>query len=139
VENKDTVLVVEDDHDLRALTLDLLDAEGYTVVGARHGREATALILAGLRPDLVVLDLRMPLMTGPELLRWLRGHPSLRVVPVLVVSTRDRRRAALEHEVQGWVQKPSSATELLATIARLCADRRSAERRRSGSGIRTAV
>lgn len=140
MEKKYTLLVVEDDHDLRAMTRELLADEGYLVVEARNGGEAVALLSGGLRPDLVVMDLCMPIMSGPEVLDWMRAQPTVRPIPVLVVSCKDRTLASLRHEVQGWIAKPPSPSELLTAIARLCAvaNRRAVGRRSSGR-FRAAV
>ena len=79
-----TLLLVEDDYDIRAMLVMLLDMEGYHVVRATNGREALTLLEEGLRPHLILLDLMMPVMNGwqfrEETLNPLRGktarHPA---------------------------------------------------------------
>lgn len=141
VAKQHTLLVVEDDHDLRTLTLELLRDEGYAAVGARNGREAVALLNGGLGPACVLLDLCLPVMSGPELLEWMRAHPRVGAVPVLIVSCKARALVpSLQHDVQGWIVKPPSPSELLATVERLCAGGRSVGgRRSSGSAFRAAI
>jgi CheY-like chemotaxis protein len=94
-----TVLLAEDDLPIRDALQDLLEEQGFDVVPADHGRQALE-YLATNRPDLVILDLMMPLVTGWQVLETVRNQPELANVPVLVMT------AAARH-------KPAGATELL--------------------------
>src|SRR5213078_3716941 len=80
-----TVLVVEDDPDIRDIVQDLLESEGYDVVPASHGRQALE-FLAGVKhaakPDLVILDMMMPLVDGRQVLETMRHDPLLSSIPV---------------------------------------------------------
>jgi two-component system cell cycle response regulator DivK len=80
-----TILVVEDNELNLKLFGDLLGAAGFTVVAARDGLQA----MAALRrqcPDLVVMDIQLPEVSGLEVIRWLRADPRLSSVPVLAMS-----------------------------------------------------
>lgn len=80
------VLIVEDDEDIRAsLELALGDA-GWDVATAVNGRDGLRAALTGRPPDVVVLDLMMPVMHGWELTQMLRAHPALGRVPLVVTS-----------------------------------------------------
>jgi two-component system response regulator MprA len=81
------VLVVDDDADSRDTLADVLAEEGYAVQKAGGADEALAMLIGGLRPQLVLLDLVMPGMSGDELLARLRGT-DLAAVPVVVLSAR---------------------------------------------------
>jgi CheY-like chemotaxis protein len=111
----EVVMVVDDDEDLRELVVQCLRDAGFDAVGARHGREALARIRGGLAPDLVVLDLEMPVMTGWELRRELLRDPALAGLPVLVASSADPGPLAADP----YLQKPYRASDLLRAVAAL--------------------
>jgi CheY-like chemotaxis protein len=81
----ETIHVVEDHDDSRRMLEDMLTQAGFRVLTATDGAEALRL-LASERPDLIVLDLILPWVNGVEVLRTVRDHPQLRIVPVLVVT-----------------------------------------------------
>jgi len=82
-----TILIVEDDPDLRETLAEILLCERYQVLTAAHGHEGL-LLLSSLRvlPDVILLDLRMPVMDGREFRSVLRGDPVWQVIPVVVYS-----------------------------------------------------
>ncbi|BDG01332.1 response regulator [Anaeromyxobacter oryzae] len=80
------VLVVEDEHELRALIARWLETRGYQVVEAPDGRDAVELLEAGLEPDVILLDLTMPRMDGRAFLEWLRNEPKHAHRRVIVAS-----------------------------------------------------
>lgn len=79
------ILVVDDDEAVRDGTVECLTDEGYDVRAASNGRDALEL-LETLRPELVVLDWRMPVMSGQELLAVLGADASLATIPVLILT-----------------------------------------------------
>src|SRR5436190_5778708 len=80
-----TVLVVDDEPDVRNTVAMILEDEGYRVVTARDGREALNKVRSQL-PDAILLDLMMPVLDGAGFLRECRANPECRRVPVLVMS-----------------------------------------------------
>ncbi|MGH2379537.1 MAG: response regulator [Candidatus Limnocylindria bacterium] len=111
------ILAVEDDDPTAELVRAVLEGDGHEVRIASDGRKALA-ELAGWRPDIVILDLLLPALSGHALLRYLRDLPEYRQVPVLVMS------AALPtlQEVDGAtavLAKPFELPELLTLIAGL--------------------
>lgn len=80
-----TILVVEDNALNLKLFADLLGAAGFAVVAAQDGREAMALARRR-RPDLVVMDIQLPEISGLEVTRWLKADPQLARVPVLAMT-----------------------------------------------------
>jgi CheY-like chemotaxis protein len=110
------VLVVEDDFDIREAMTMVLEDEGYVVGSAANGREALDLLATTPRPDVIVLDLMMPIMNGWEFLKALRADPSYEALNVVVVSAVPDGSAFAP--VQGVVPKPIDMDRLLATVRR---------------------
>ncbi len=82
-----TILIVDDCKDIAIILARYLASEGYKTVTAANGLEAQR-YLVGQTPDCILLDLMMPDMSGTELLHSLRNDPTLRTVPVVLVSAR---------------------------------------------------
>jgi CheY-like chemotaxis protein len=103
-----TVLVAEDDEDLRLMIRTLLGMRGYRVVEARDGQE-TLEVAKGARPDIVLMDLQLPRLNGFAVARFLRQTDAFRRVPIIVVSAHDpakHRNLALAAGCNAYVQKP---------------------------------
>jgi two-component system, sensor histidine kinase and response regulator len=107
-----TVLVVDDEIDIRESLRDALRDEGYDVHLACNGQEALDLLPQLPRPCAVILDILMPVMGGADAFRAIRATPSLADVPILV-STSDPSRAPASALV---MKKPISLERLLATV-----------------------
>jgi CheY-like chemotaxis protein len=113
------VLVVDDDSSIRRLLVALLRHQGYQTLEARNGVEALAEMRAG-SPDLVVMDLVMPEMSGWDVLRERAGDASLLRIPIIVVSannTQLMRAGVLAKHVSGWIAKPFDLDRVLTTVA----------------------
>ena len=113
-------LVVDDDAEMRRLLTLFLEKEGYAVETADDGREALERARSA-RPDLVLLDLRMPVLGGIEFLRVRRAERDLAAIPVLVLSS-DPGGAyvAAALEADGFLAKPLDLKELRRQVGRLC-------------------
>src|SRR5262245_62128839 len=85
------VLVVEDEPDIRDMMTALLEAQGYTVFGARHGGEALAHLQAGSLPCIILLDLMMPVMDGWTFCQEAQKVPAFASIPIVVVSAVSRQ------------------------------------------------
>jgi two-component system cell cycle response regulator DivK len=117
-----TVLIADDHDDSRELLQLLLQGAGYDVHEAKDGREC--LILAReLQPDLIVMDLSMPVLDGWGVFRELQGDQRTRTIPCVAVSAHAdlNRKRALEAGFTAYVSKPFSSEELLKTIAEVVA------------------
>lgn len=79
------ILVVEDEVDLRQLYMEILTQEGFEVQGASNGEEGLSLLLK-IHPNLVLLDLKMPIMDGTEMLQKMSEQESSKTVPVIILS-----------------------------------------------------
>ena len=114
-----TVLVV-DDEPLIAMALQAaLEDENYRVLTAANGKQGLQR-LAETRADIVVLDMMMPVMNGPAMLRALAADPDLRGIPVIIVSSLPE--ATIRSQTDGAAAillKPYTAAEMLRTIARV--------------------
>ena len=115
---KCTVLVIDDDEEIRSALAEILELSGYDVAVAADGQEGVDLLAIGLAPAAIVIDLLLPRMDCWTFLTVLRDDPRLRVVPVLVTS------AVAGEQPPGadaWLQKPFDLTQLDRAVARLCA------------------
>jgi PAS domain S-box-containing protein len=119
------VLVVEDNPDMNAFISETL-AAGYQVVQAFDGQEGLNKALE-LRPDLILCDIMMPVMSGDQLVRELRQRQELDDVPIVLLTARaddELLVQLLKEGAQDYLQKPFAADRLLAKMDRLIADRR---------------
>jgi CheY-like chemotaxis protein len=108
-----SVLVVDDDEAIRDVIAEVLRDEGYNVISAENGAEALREIKREPHPDLVLLDLMMPVMSGWEVLELLQANEELSRIPVVVVSAMTAP-GATEH-----LAKPIDLDRLLDTVGRL--------------------
>ncbi|HET6151016.1 MAG TPA: response regulator [Polyangia bacterium] len=115
---KGRVLVVEDDELLRDAMGPLLEAEGYDVSFAENGGEALKYLHSEAAPDLIVLDLRMPVMNGWEFRAIQKDDPKLGLIPVVAISA-DGSAQAAAISAEAYLRKPVEPKEFLATIARV--------------------
>src|SRR3954452_17109085 len=89
---KKTILLVEDDLDIRDLLQDYLEEQGYDVVPAGTGKQAIDFLVLDRQspPDMLILDLMMPIMTGWQVLERIRQEPQLADMPVVVLTAAAR-------------------------------------------------
>jgi two-component system cell cycle response regulator DivK len=112
------ILVVEDQEDNRQIVRDLLTATDYEVIEAENGEEALAAV-AKQRPDLILMDIQLPVMDGYEATRRIKADPALAAIPVIAVTSyalsgdEEKARAA---GCDDFVPKPFSPRQLLAKI-----------------------
>ena len=112
------ILVVEDQEDNRQILRDLLGNAGYELTEAENGEEAIAAV-ARRRPDLILMDIQLPVMDGYEATRRIRTNPDLRSVPIIAVTSyalAGDENKALAAGCDGYVTKPYSPRDLLAKV-----------------------
>jgi DNA-binding response OmpR family regulator len=113
------ILIVDDEEGFRDGMADLLNMEGYEVSVARDAVEAVSM-LPDFRPDVILLDLRMPLLDGEAFLRGIRGLPASREVPVVLISAKEELRViASRYGAAGYLSKPFEAPQLLSLLERV--------------------
>ncbi len=116
--NAPLILVVEDEAALVTLLRYNLEREGFRVAAARDGEEAL-LLAREQKPDLVLLDWMLPLLSGIEVCRQIRRMPELRQVPIIMLTARgeegDKLRG-LDSGADDYVTKPFSPSELIARV-----------------------
>jgi CheY-like chemotaxis protein len=109
-----TVMIIEDEPDAADLFAEMMRLNGYRVIKAYSSTPALTLI-AQEKPDVIILDIMMPEISGLEVLRYIRGEPELASIPVVVVSakaTPDDIRAGLEAGASIYLTKPVSYMDL---------------------------
>ena len=112
------ILVIEDQEDNRAILRDLLTASGYALIEATDGA-AGVTMAAAEKPDLILMDIQMPVMDGYEATRRIKADPALKAIPVIAVTSyalsgdEAKTRAA---GCDGYIAKPYSPRALLALI-----------------------
>lgn len=129
---KQTILIVEDDTDINNLLKKILTKAGYPVRQAFSGTEAK-LLLSMEKPDLILLDLMLPGMSGEAFILFVRGELGLKV-PVIVLSAKsglESKVAVLGEGADDYITKPFEPAEMLARIGAVL--------RRCGPGVETAV
>jgi DNA-binding response OmpR family regulator len=109
-------LAIEDDDDTRTFMLQALAAEGYDVRGAPHGVAALD-VLRAWQPDLILLDLRMPVMSGREFAEAYQETAGPHAPIVLLTAARDPAETAAEMAAAGSLAKPFDLFELLNVVA----------------------
>jgi CheY-like chemotaxis protein len=112
-----TIMIIEDEADIRDSLRDLLELEGYRVTTAAHGREALDILGRGPLPDLILLDLLMPVMNGRDFRAAQRANPRFRSVPVLMMSADRNPETKMEDPSLQCIKKPLDLDELLSSIA----------------------
>lgn len=112
------VLIVEDDADLRQAVAEVIEDQGYACRHATNGIEAMAALNLE-RPDLLIADLIMPLMSGVDLLARLRENPSYRDIPVIAMTAASDRMLGVKLNVP-VLDKPIDLPVLRQMLARYC-------------------
>jgi two-component system KDP operon response regulator KdpE len=125
-----TILVVDDEPQIRRVLRAALSAEGYTIVEARDGREALDKLRAD-RPDMVLMDVNMPELDGVQACREIRATSQIPIIMLTVRGAEKDKVRALDAGADDYVVKPFGIQELLARIR--------VALRRSGAGQETGA
>jgi CheY-like chemotaxis protein len=112
------VLIIDDEHDTCEMVAEILIRAGYSVAIARNGQHALEL-LAVVRPELIFLDLQMPVLDGASFREQQRRNPELIQIPTVVV-TGSREESQLDPAIAATLRKPVRAKDFLALVRRYC-------------------
>jgi two-component system KDP operon response regulator KdpE len=121
VTERPCILVIDDEPVLRESICEAFEDEGFNVVGAANGEDAVRALRNGHVPDLVLLDLDMPIMGGAEFQVWLREQSApLGTTPVVLMSASDRvAQVARELRVEAFLVKPVLPSIVFAAVRRV--------------------
>jgi CheY-like chemotaxis protein len=109
------VLVVDDDEDIRQLVDMALSSEGHQVITAQHGAAALEVLATSL-PDVILLDMKMPVMDGWELARRYRAMPGPHAPIVVITAAQDAGSRAAEVAADGHLPKPFDLEDLFRVV-----------------------
>ena len=115
---KKTVLIVEDNELNMKLFNDLLEAHGYATLKTGHGIEAMELARAH-KPDLILMDIQLPEVSGLEVTRWLKADEELKSIPVIAITAfamKGDEERIREGGCEAYMSKPISVAKFIATI-----------------------
>lgn len=113
-----TVLIVEDNELNMKLFHDLLEAHGYNIIGTRDGMEALR-IARDSRPDLILMDIQLPEVSGLEVTKWIKEDDRLKSIPVIAVTAfamKGDEEKIREGGCEAYIAKPISVTNFLGTV-----------------------
>ncbi len=113
-----TVLIVEDNELNMKLFHDLLEAQGYATLQTKDGREALQLAREH-RPDLVLMDIQLPEVSGLEVTKWIKEDENLRDIPVIAVTAfamKGDEEKIRQGGCEAYIAKPISVSEFLETV-----------------------
>jgi two-component system, cell cycle response regulator DivK len=116
--NNKCILVVEDQDDNRQILRDLLGSAGFDLIEAESGEDALA-ALGRRRPDLILMDIQLPVMDGYEATRRIRADPEFAAIPIIAVTSyalAGDEAKALAAGCNAYVTKPFSPRALLAKV-----------------------
>jgi two-component system cell cycle response regulator DivK len=115
-----TVLIVEDNELNMKLFHDLLEAHGYDTVGTCDGTGVVELARAH-RPDLILMDIQLPKVSGLEVTKWIKADPELQRIPVVAVTAfamRGDEERILQGGCEAYLSKPISIAKFMETVRR---------------------
>ncbi|NLH80495.1 MAG: response regulator [Phyllobacteriaceae bacterium] len=113
-----TVLIVEDNELNMKLFHDLLEAHGYRTLQARNGFDAMDVARAD-RPDLILMDIQLPEVSGLEVTKWLKEDDDLRTIPVIAVTAfamKGDEERIRQGGCEAYISKPISVAKFLETV-----------------------
>ena len=116
------ILVVDDSVTMLMSLKATLSMSGYEVETANNGQAALDKLNAGIKPNLILTDINMPVMGGMELIGKVRAMPAFRFIPILTLTTEGdaaKRDQGKRQGATGWIVKPVSGNDLIAVIKKV--------------------
>jgi two-component system response regulator VicR len=114
-----SILLIDDDTDIRMSLREFLMSEGFIVHTARDGQHALSMLERLVPPDLILLDYKMPVMDGKQFLAVMRRTPALQAIPVIILSAATREWSGAHLEAIEVLNKPIDLDVLLEAVNRV--------------------
>jgi len=114
------VMIVEDNELNMKLFHDLLESRGYDIIETRDGMEALK-VARSERPDLILMDIQLPEVSGLEVTKWIKEDDDLKAIPIIAVTAfamKGDEEKIREGGCEAYIAKPISVTNFLETVAR---------------------
>jgi len=115
-----TILIVEDNELNMKLFRDLLQAHGYETLQTKNGQEALALAREH-HPDLIIMDIQLPEVSGLEVTRWIKSDESIHDIPIVAVTAfamKGDEEKIREGGCEAYIAKPITVTQFIDTVKR---------------------
>ncbi|WP_243370334.1 response regulator transcription factor [Geotalea sp. SG265] len=116
---KKKILIVDDSELVLMMARDALEAAGYTVFCAQNGLEANSYIFSADRPDLIIMDVMLPMLEGNKKVKLLKEKDLISRIPILLLSSKSEdelRRLQEESGADGYIGKPFSPASIVAAV-----------------------
>lgn len=120
-----SILIIDDSELVLAMAKDALEEGGYTVQTATNGIEANRYIFSKNRPDLIIMDIMMPMLDGNKKAKILKENEMSRDIPILLLSSKsdeEMRRLTAEAGADGYILKPFSPIEIIGKVRKRLAE-----------------
>lgn len=120
-----TILIIEDNTEIRENTMEILELEGYSILIAENGKIGFEMAIEK-QPDVVICDIMMPVMNGYEVLQGLKKHATTNHIPLIFVTASTERKdiqMAMDMGATDYVQKPFETEILLEVLNRVLSGR----------------
>ncbi|MBU5613625.1 response regulator [Geomonas azotofigens] len=117
---KEKILIIDDSELVLAMAKDALDQAGYQVVTATNGIEANRFIFSKDRPDLIIMDIMMPMLDGNKKAKLLKENEVSRDIPILLLSSKseaEMRQLVDEAKANGYILKPFTPEQITAAVS----------------------
>jgi CheY-like chemotaxis protein len=113
------ILVIEDDTSIRELLVELLESEGYAVASAINGLEGLKYLQSEIKPDLILIDLMMPVMDGYSFRTEQLKNPTWSMIPTVVMSAEANAKEKMKNfNITAFLSKPVELDTILKTVSR---------------------
>lgn len=113
-----TVLLIEDNLDVRETTMEILELAGFKVVAANNGKEGI-IEAVNSKPDIILCDILMPELNGYEVIKQLKNNPETASIPFIYVTASGEKnevKLAMAMGANGYIRKPFESSELVSAI-----------------------
>lgn len=116
---KKRILVVDDSEVVRSMARDALEQKGFDVLTASNGIEANRYLFRQDKPDLIVLDVMIPMLNGDKIAKLIRENKHTKSIPILLLSSKpegELQRMVTESGADGFIQKPFSSQTMVSKV-----------------------